>query len=304
MRTLANRVRVRQTLAAAPKAVPKAAPKTVPKLALNLVLALSLLVLTLFTSAQLAAATGQPDPMPLPTRAGVTHKLQLPPVGARFDYQLGGPSSPAAGVKIVVRDRADPTAAQSYNICYINGFQTQPHERAFWRKRQSLLLKRNHKPVIDTAWGETLLDIRTAKKRNQLAKIMNRWIVGCKRAGFNAVEFDNLDSFLRSKKMIKSSQTRKYARLLVNHSHRQGLAVGQKNWAEFNGRRVGFDFAISESCGRYRECARYTRNYGRHVLAVEYRKQDLSWTCKNFGTRISVVLRDVSLSPHGVRNWC
>lgn len=229
---------------------------------------------------------------------------QLPPSGGKFDYQLGGATKPAPGVRVVVRDRQDPIARGVFNICYINGFQTQPHERAFWRKHRSLLLNKNGKLVVDAAWGETLLDIRTAKKRNRLAKIMDRWVAGCQRAGFKAVEFDNLDSFLRSKKLIKRSHTKSYAKLLTRSAHRHGLTVGQKNWAEFNGRTVGFDFALVESCGRYRECASYTKNFGRNVFAIEYRKRDFRWTCKHFGKKISVVFRDVLLKPRGPRAWC
>ena len=231
-------------------------------------------------------------------------KPELPPVGVKFDYQLGGPSRPAPGVEMVVRDREAPIANGIYNVCYINGFQTQPHERAFWFKRQSLLLKRNGKPVEDVDWGELLLDIRTNKKRKSLVRIMGRWIAGCKNAGFKAVEFDNLDSFLRSKKLIKKSHTKKYAMLLTKRAHHLGLAVGQKNWAEYNGKKLGFDFALVESCGRYKECSSYTKNYGRRVYAVEYRKRDLAWTCKHYGAKISVVLRDLRLKPNGVRKWC
>ena len=49
-----------------------------------------------------------------------------------------------------------------------------------------------------------------------------------------------------------------------------GLAAAQKNWAEWDGTAVGFDFAIAEQCAQYHECGSYVAHYGRHVLAVEY----------------------------------
>ena len=36
------------------------------------------------------------------------------------------------------------------------------------------------------------------------------------------------------------------------------------------GRGLGYDFAVAEECGRWRECGAYVEDYGRHVLVVEY----------------------------------
>lgn len=239
-----------------------------------------------------------------PTYAATQHSVVLPPAKAKFDYQLGGITKPADGIKMVVRDRKARIAPGLYNVCYINGFQTQESERSFWRKRQSLLLKRNGKPVVDSAWNERLLDIRTVKKRTKLANIVGRWIKGCARSGFQAVEFDNLDSWSRSKKMIKKSQARAYAKKLIKRAHHAGLAAGQKNWAELNGRKIGFNFALVEECGTWHECNRYIRYYGSHVYAVEYNRKSFNWSCKNYGSRISIVLRDRALSSKGIRAYC
>jgi len=48
------------------------------------------------------------------------------PTGTDVDYQLGGAAEPEPNVGIVVRDRTDPPAAGRFNVCYVNGFQTQP----------------------------------------------------------------------------------------------------------------------------------------------------------------------------------
>lgn len=87
-------------------------------------------------------------------------------------------------------------------------------------------------------------------------------------------------------------------------AHLVGLAVAQKNWAEWDGRRVGFDFAIAEECGRWRECGSYVDHYVSRVLVVEYRRRDFDRTCSRWGARLSVVLRDRELTPDGVRRWC
>lgn len=72
------------------------------------------------------------------------------PVGTDADYQLGGARSVPASVGIVVRDRHDRPTGR-YDVCYVNGFQTQPDELAFWRKRPGLVLRRDGRPVVDGA---------------------------------------------------------------------------------------------------------------------------------------------------------
>ncbi len=228
----------------------------------------------------------------------------LPPTGTDVDYQLGGNAPLPDHVGIVVRDREARPAAAAYSICYVNGFQTQPHEKRFWRQHWRLVLKSGGKPVVDSAWGEWLLDLRTPGKRRALARIVGRWVAGCAADGYQAVEFDNLDSFTRSRGLLKARHANRYAALLVRKAHAQGLAVAQKNRAGWDGRRVGFDFAISEECGRWRECGSYVGHYGDQVLVVEYRRRDFRWTCRHWGERLPVVLRNRALTPDGVHDWC
>ena len=197
------------------------------------------------------------------------------PVGTDVDYQLGGNRPVPDNVGIVVRDREAEPAAERYNVCYVNGFQTQPNEKSFWRQHRGLVLKRKGKLVVDSAWGEWLLDLRTPRKRQHLAKIVGKWAAGCAADGFDAVEFDNLDSFTRSHRLLTRQQAIAYAHLLVRKAHRAGLAVGQKNLAGFDGTTIGFDFAVAEECGRWHECSSYTESYGDRVLSVEYRRQRL-----------------------------
>jgi hypothetical protein len=166
------------------------------------------------------------------------------------------------------------------------------------------VLRDHGRPVVDEAWGEQLLDVRTAGKRQRLAHIVGRWTRGCARAGYDAVEYDNLDSFTRSRGLVTRRQAVAYARLLVRGAHRAGLAAGQKNLAGFDGTTIGFDFAVAEECGRYDECGRYVRAFGDHVLAIEYRRADFRRTCEQYGDRLAVVLRDRDVSPTGVRRLC
>ena len=226
------------------------------------------------------------------------------PVDTHADYQLGGARSVPAGVGIVVRDRTASPLTDHYNVCYVNAFQTQPDEASFWSRRTKLILRSHGRPVVDSAWGEKLLDLRTKKKRQRLATIVGSWSRGCATKGFDAVEFDNLDSFTRSRGLLTRRHAIAFARLIVARAHAVGLAVGQKNLADFDGRRVGYDFAVAEECGRYRECASYVAHFGRRVIAIEYRTSDFDWTCAHYGSSLPVVLRDLDLTPSGVHAWC
>lgn len=222
------------------------------------------------------------------------------------DYQLGGARDglPDA-VGIVVRDREAEPLAGRYNVCYVNAFQTQPDERRFWkRKHWRLVLKRHGRPVVDEVWGEWLLDIRTPARRRALARIVGRWTDRCAQDGFDAVEYDNLDSFSRSHHLIKPRHAKRYARLIVRRAHDAGLRAGQKNWAGWDGTRVGFDFAVAEECGQYRECRRYAAAYGDHVLAIEYRRRGFERTCAAYGDQWPVVWRNHALTPGGRHEWC
>lgn len=236
--------------------------------------------------------------------AAPSYAVEELPVGTGVDYQLGGNRAVPDNVGIVVRDRTAQPAGR-YDICYVNGFQTQPNEKRFWRQHRDLLLQTPDGTLVeDEAWGEWLLDLRTPAKRTALARIVGRWTTGCAADGYEAVEYDNLDSFTRSDHLMRRQHAVAYARLLTRKAHRAGLAVGQKNLAGFRGTKVGFDFAVAEECGRYDECGRYARVYGRRVLVIEYRRQDFDQTCARYGDTLSVVLRDRDLSPDGVRDYC
>ena len=124
-----------------------------------------------------------------PAYAG--RSVTLPPTGTEWDYQLGGSRPVPAHVGIVERDRHASPVGGKYNVCYVNGFQTQTEQKRFWRRHHwSLVLKDHGKPVVDSAWGEWLLDTRTAAERHALARIIGRWTDRCAKDGFDAVEYD------------------------------------------------------------------------------------------------------------------
>lgn len=239
------------------------------------------------------------------------------PANGRFDYQIGGAYTPDASVAIVDRDRSAGPAGGTYDICYVNAFQTQPAEEAFWTGSHPDLLLRNADGafVEDPDWpGEFFLDISTAGKRAGVAEIVGGWIDGCRDDGFEAVEPDNLDTWTRSGGELTEADAVAYATLLAARAHADGLAIAQKNAGELGaaGRTaVGFDFAIVEECQNYSECDDYTDVYGDDVLEVEYTdnpRTAFTSACAAQGRRISVVLRDRDVVPRGDEGhhdeWC
>ncbi|MEU9015319.1 endo alpha-1,4 polygalactosaminidase [Streptomyces sp. NPDC048479] len=245
-----------------------------------------------------SAVTGVGSKAPAPQAAG-TKKVTLPPANAPFDYQIGGAYKPAAGVKVVVRDRSDSPAAGLYNICYVNAFQAQPEELSWWKsKHNDLLLKdAQGRNVVDGGWDEALLDISTTGKRKRLAAIVGGWIDGCAKSGFKGVEPDNFDSYDRSGGRLTKSHASAFAKLLAERAHAKGLAIAQKNTADLltESKRNGFDFAVAEECGRWNECDDYTARYGDRVFVIEYRKQDFSRACSTWGGKLSIVQRDLQV---------
>ncbi|WP_256335884.1 endo alpha-1,4 polygalactosaminidase [Microbacterium sp. cf332] len=247
------------------------------------------------------AAVGAPD-------AGApdagTVDIALPPAGGLPDYQLGGAYEPEPDVEIVGRDRAAEPSVGRYSICYVNGFQTQPGERDLWDP--DLLVAVDGRPLIDPEWpDEVLVDTSTAAQRDRILELVAPWIRGCADAGFDAVEFDNLDSFTRSRGRLDLGGNLALATAYVEVAHAAGLAAGQKNAAEYAPRLrddAGFDFAVVEECAAYEECDAYTDVYGDAVVDIEY-TDDLprTWTeiCADPATPPSVVLRDRDLTVKG-----
>jgi hypothetical protein len=206
----------------------------------------------------------------------------------------------------------------TYAICYVNAFQTQDDEPGVTRRDersawpQDLVLT---SLGDDPNWGgEYLIDISSADRRKRAADWIEPMIRTCKRKGFDAVEYDNLDSWTRFDDTPRAGDVPfgkdaaiAFAALLARRAHWLGLAVGQKNTVELTRRqargRIGFDFAIAEECGRWDECQRYRAVYGNRVIAIEYRRADFARTCRRVGSRISVVLRDVGVTRPGSRSY-
>ncbi|WP_223622335.1 endo alpha-1,4 polygalactosaminidase [Microbacterium sp. EST19A] len=253
----------------------------------------------------LAGCAGTTDAPPASDPSGEWSK---PPAGAVPDYQLGGAYEPAAEVGIVGRDRSAEPAPGVYSVCYVNGFQTQPGEFDTWDA--DLLLHRDGEVFFDPDWpDEALLDTSSADRRERIAAQVIVWIEGCADAGFDAVEFDNLDTYTRSDGALSLDDNLALATAFVDAAHGAGLAAGQKNSAEDAGvlrERAGFDFAVTEECAAYGECGAYTEVYGDAVIDIEYTDElprPFAEMCVDGESPASMVLRDRDLLTPADEGW-
>ncbi|MDT0118359.1 endo alpha-1,4 polygalactosaminidase [Microbacterium sp. PRF11] len=254
---------------------------------------------TVILATALVGCAPTPD---APPAAGATSEITLPALGAAFDYQLGGAYDPPAGVTVVARDRTTAASGVGYDICYVNGFQTQPAEsEVFARERPELVLFSNGEPLVDAGWpDEYLFDTSTPQKRAALLEIVAEWIRGCAASGYDAVEIDNLDSYTRSGGALTAQDNLDLAAAYARAAHDAGLAIAQKNTADLTERvrGVGYDFAVTESCVRFEECDAYTSVYP-VVLDIEYTdelgERGFAEACDDTGRAASMILRDHDL---------
>lgn len=253
--------------------------------------------------------------------------ISLPPIDGVFDYQLGGDYDPrqsdshspaprstdadtdtgADADTVVVRDTESTPLPGAYNVCYVNGFQTQPGTESTWN--EGLLLHDPWgEPLTDHDWpDEYILDPTTQDQRRAILDLIGPVIDRCAEDGFAAVEIDNLDTSARFEG-IEDDDAHKLAAAYVGRAHSAGLAIAQKNAAEMTETahdRLGFDFAVTEECAAFDECAAFTDVYGDHVLQIEYpdtlTEAQLSFTevCNSPDRASLTILRDRNLVPAG-----
>lgn len=216
-----------------------------------------------------------------------------PPV-AGFDYQLGGDGPLPEGVRVVARDWQDgtPPGDGVYAICYVNAFQSQPGVE--WPAEVV-------SSAEDPDWpGEFAIDLSTPGRRSLAAASVATMVERCATAGFDGVEFDNLDTFTRFPDLgFGRAEAVEYAITIVGLAHARGLAAGQKNTVELLGEPIGFDFAVVEQCGEYDECGEFAAVYGELVFAIEYTEEGLAGACAALGNASTVIRRDLDLVPAG-----
>jgi len=168
-----------------------------------------------------------------------------------------------------------------YAICYVDAGSIESYRPDYprfvrWNRRHGhSLLGKPFSPIFN---DERYANIGGVRQRAFLRRMMGRRVAKCRRAGFDAVEFDVVDSWETPKRVsgwkISYRDQIAYNRALARIGHRNGLAVGLKNDLEQIPDLIRhFDFAIDEQCFQYHECNRLERfvDAGKPVFEVEYR---------------------------------
>lgn len=236
---------------------------------------------------QLQTVAGQ-----FPASGGIDVPLCVRPVlggrcvrAAVFDidlYEANGVTANAPAVRAI-------RAAGGYAICYVDAGTWEswrPDASAF---PPSLLGRPNGWP------GERWLDVRHLKV---LLKIMARRVRLCQGAGFQAVEFDNVDGYLNATGFaITAPQQISYNEALATLAHHDHLAAGLKNDASQAAvLQPWFNFAIEEQCVQYQFCASLRPFFSRHksVYDVEYVGRP-SVFCRSAPRAVDVVGKGLAL---------
>lgn len=147
--------------------------------------------------------------------------------------------------------------------------------------------------------GEKWLDIRQV---SVLGPIMSARVQKCKQAGFDGVEFDNVDGYQNKTGFPLTAQDQlNYDTYLANLARSNGLSVALKNdLGQAAALKPYFDYAINEQCMQYKECdypapglPDWTAS-GKAVFEVEYKSASLNCTKSN-GWNFNAILKDLNL---------
>lgn len=270
----------------------------------------SLLLFSLLGSAPLSAFSAAPLPVACNASQGACWK---PALNTRWQYQLQGtagmafsghinvsiaavPFTGGAAVRPAVFDidlyqdesfagnasTVNTAAVQAIHaaggkaICYLSAGTWEnwrPDASAF---PASVRGRKNGWP------GELWLDIRQTAT---LLPIMQARLDKCAAAGFDGVEWDNVDGYSnRTGFPLSAADQTNYNALLANLAHSRGLSVALKNTVELLPALAPyFDYAVNEECQRYKECAGYSSAFlsaGKTVFQVEY-SGTLASVCTN-----------------------
>ena len=179
-----------------------------------------------------------------------------------YDVDLYAPD----GVTLNTAGVAQIHAAGGHAVCYVDA--------GTW---ENFRPDANAYPVsvrgLSNGWpGERWLDIRTT---TVLFPIIDAHVRKCAAAGFDAVDFDNVDGYTNTTGFpLTASEQLTFNTGLAGIAHAHGLSVGLKNdLGQLGALATTFDFAVNEQCAQYNECNAYNgwTAAGKAVVEVEYR---------------------------------
>jgi len=182
-----------------------------------------------------------------------------PTVWAIDMYASDGTTPNAAGATAV-------HAAGGHAVCYVSGGSLEDWRPDVASFPQGVLGK------VLVGWpNERWLDVR---QTSVLDPIMRARAQKCAAAGFDAIDWDNVDGYTNDNGFGFSAQDQLTCNeLLATIAHDVGLSVGLKNDLDQIPQLVSlFDFAVNEQCAEYNECALLDpfTTAGKAVAQIEY----------------------------------
>ena len=151
-------------------------------------------------------------------------------------------------------------------VCYVSAGSVED-----WRPDASTFPDSVIGQLLDGWPGERWIDIR---QRDLLRPLLRARADRYARAGFDAIDWDNVDGFTQQTGFaLRADDQLTYNRMLASIAHERGLAVGLKNDLTQIPALVGsFDFAVNEQCAEFDECDLLLpfSNAGKAVVQIEY----------------------------------
>jgi len=138
-------------------------------------------------------------------------------------------------------------AAGAWAVCYVDAGTWEAWRPDAGRFPRALLGRPDGWP------GERWLDIRQLRA---LLPIMTSRARQCASAGFNAIDWDNVDGYQnRTGFRLTAGEQIRYDLALAKIAHRLGLGAGLKNdYSQVSALASAFDFGVDEQCYQYHEC--------------------------------------------------
>ena len=230
---------------------------------------------------------------------GQAQAIWRPPPQVDWQWQLTGPVDQNATVSVFDIDLFDNDASVVASlhakgrkvICYVSvgTFEDwRPDAARFSEAVKGL-------PLADFP-NERWLDIR---RLDELKPILESRFDLCKQKGFDAVEPDNVDAYInRSGFPLTARDQLQFNTWLASAAHARGLSVGLKNdLDQVRELEPLFDWALSEQCFQYKECAllKPFLDRGKAVLEVEYKLDPARFCAEANALNINAMRKNLSL---------
>jgi hypothetical protein len=229
--------------------------------------------------------------------------MWTPAVGERWQYQLqggvnasitaapnggGAPVAPKVfDIDLYASDGTTPNATGvsqvhgngAHAICYVDAgtyenFRPDASDyTTFDSSCGGCLLGKNN------GWpGEQWLNVNDDKgQRTFILAELGKRVDKCVAAGFDGVEFDNVDGYANDTGFTIAAQTQEdFDKAIAALAHQKGLSVALKNDVDqVSDLAPYFDYAVNEQCNEFSECDQYAPflNQGKAVFNVEYNVQ-------------------------------